>query len=184
VPAGTSIISPSNIIVYVFFASSTSFEVTSTWNSSLGVFYTMYLYLQKKLDWPEVSPYTPNPATIIVLLGRNVMASQLLGEYPQPLFDTALNLKNWCRSPCPCKQSNFAPSIIFSLYSTSELPSLFYLWYKLIKFTGHYAIVAIYYSSYYIELSILTCIVTFYDSPPFTVCSRQHTPIILFRSDG
>lgn len=144
----------------------------------------MYLYRQKKLDWPEVSPYTPNPATIIVLLGLNVIASQLLGEYPHPLFDTALNLKNWCRSPCPCKHSSFAPSIMFSLYSTSELPSLFCLWYKFIKLTGHCAIVATYCRRFYIDASILTWRVTICDSPPFTVCSRRHTPIIRFRSAG
>ena len=44
--------------------------------------------------------------------------------------------------------------------------------------------VATYCSKFYIEASILTCTVTICDSPPFTVCSRKHTPIILFRSEG
>jgi hypothetical protein len=67
--------SPSNITGYILEVSSISVLITSNSNSSLGVFYTTYLYLTKKLCYPEVRPYTPKPATIMDLLGLQEIAS-------------------------------------------------------------------------------------------------------------
>lgn len=73
---------------------------------------------------------------------------------------------------------------MFSLYRTSELPSLFILWYRLMKLVGHYAIYATYYSSCCTELSILTVTLTIWHCSPFKECNLIATLILRLRSVG
>ena len=71
---------------------------------------------------------------------------------------------------------------MFSRYSTSELANFFVRWYRLMKFIGHWATYAMYYSNCCTELSSRTDTCTTWLCSPLIECSRRATRTVLRRS--